>query len=138
MSTLSVTRITSGDVDTPLSLTTGNTNSGSIKVEAANDDIIFFGTAKITGSLTANGIDILEIPDKVNRAYDQANTARDHANTAHTSANAGLLQANTARDHANNAYATSNLAFTQANNAYLTANNAASTGKAIAMAIVFG
>lgn len=40
-------------------------------------------------------------------------------------------QANTARTHANSAFA-------QANTARDSANNAASTGKAIAMAIVFG
>jgi hypothetical protein len=117
MSTLSVTVIKTGDEETPLSFTTGNTNSGSIKVEAANNDVVFFGNARITGGLTANGVDVLNLSAGIGLAYTQANVAYTQANVAYTQAN---------------------VAYTQANNAYSTANNAASTGKAIAMAIVFG
>lgn len=110
MSTLSVTIIKTGDEETPLSFTTGNTNSGSIKVEAANSDVVFFGNARITGGLTANGVDVLNLSAGIGLAYAQANVAYTQANTAYDTANT----------------------------AYDTANTKASTGKAIAMAIVFG
>lgn len=87
MSTLSVTIIKTGDELTPLSFTTGNTNSGSIKVEAANTDVVFFGNARITGGLTANGVDVLNLSSGIGAAYTQANVAYTQANNAYSTAN---------------------------------------------------
>lgn len=128
MSTISVSRITSGDVDTPLIFTTGNTTSGSIKVEAANAEVVLFGVARITGGLISNGVDILTSFGSV---FDQANTAEVLAETS-------FSQANLVFGVANTGFGVANLGFSHANAAFSAANNAASTGKAIAMAIVFG
>ena len=99
MSELSVAKITTTDDTTPLFFTTGNNQSGFIKVETANDEILFAGTPRFTGAIPVAG-----------EAFDQANTATTIAGEA----------------------------FDQANTAYDTANTKTSTGKAIAMAIVFG
>lgn len=89
MSTLSVTKITTGDELTPLSFTTGNNNSGSIKVEAANGDVVFFGNARITGGLTANGVDVLNLSGSIDAARSHANNAYNQANIAYNQANTG-------------------------------------------------
>jgi len=99
MSELSVAKITTTDDTTPLFFTTGNNQSGFIKVETANDEILFAGTPRFTGAIPV-----------ASEAFDQANTATTIAGEA----------------------------FDQANTAYDTANTKTSTGKAIAMAIVFG
>lgn len=80
MSTLSVTRITTGDADTPLIFTTGNTTSGAIKVEAANAEVVLFGVARVTGGLISNGVDILT---NFGYAFDQSNLAFNKANVAY-------------------------------------------------------
>lgn len=49
-----------------------------------------------------------------------------------------FTQANTARNQGNSAFTQANVSFAQANTAFDKANTGASTGKAIAMAIVFG
>jgi hypothetical protein len=113
MSELSVAKITTTDDTTPLFFTTGNNQSGFIKVETANDEILFAGTPRFTGAIPVAG-----------EAFDQANTATTIAGEAF--------------DQANTATTIAGEAFDQANTAYDTANTKTSTGKAIAMAIVFG
>lgn len=94
-----------------------------------------------------------------NSSYNAQNTTATFANAAFVTANSGALFANAAFDRANAAYAaantaggggttdtyardTANAAFIQANSAFAAANSASgggvSTGKSIAMAIIFG
>jgi len=60
------------------------------------------------------------------------------ANAAFIQANTPNYVANSASIYANGAFTVANSSFIQANAAFTTANSAASTGKAIAMSIVFG
>ncbi len=77
-----------------------------------------------------------------NLIYNSSNVANNISNTANiaianvqASANATL---NTVSNTVNASFITANAAFIQANAAFIQANTAASTGKAIAMALVFG
>lgn len=82
---------------------------------------------------TANSAQI-----RASAAFTQANTAANTGIAAFTQANAAFTQANTAASTGVAAFNEANTAETIAIAAFATANNAASTGKAIAMAIVFG
>jgi hypothetical protein len=82
---------------------------------------------------TANSAQII-----ASAAFTQANTAANTGIAAFTQANAAFTQANTAASTGVAAFNEANTAETIAIAAFATANNAASTGKAIAMAIVFG
>ena len=80
-----------------------------------------------------------------NGAFTSANSAGSYANSAFATANSAGSYANSAFTAANSAITTNTTqnnsitaAFTQANASFNTANSAASTGKAIAMSIVFG
>ena len=80
-----------------------------------------------------------------NSAFATANSAGSYANSAFATANSAGSYANSAFTAANSAITTNTTqnnsitaAFTQANASFNTANSAASTGKAIAMSIVFG
>lgn len=55
MSKLAVTQIETADTVTPLTITTGNNTSGSIKVESANSDIVLTGNATLNGNTVFNG-----------------------------------------------------------------------------------
>jgi len=127
MSTLSVSQITTGDNTTPLLFTTGNGTSGFIKVETANDQILFSGTPRFTGAIS--GVAPTEAFTTANAGFTQANTARTHANaafgqanTATTNAGNAFGQANTARNHANSAFGQANTALTTAVAAFAQAN----------------
>jgi hypothetical protein len=60
-----------------------------------------------------------------------ANSAFSHANAAFTTANTAFFEADSAASYANSAFIAANSSFTKA-------NTAPTTGKAIAMSIVFG
>jgi type II secretory pathway pseudopilin PulG len=66
-----------------------------------------------------------------NAAYDAANSSSSYANSAFEAANTAGGEDSWARD-------TANSAGVYANSSFSTANTKASTGKAIAMSIVFG
>ena len=70
--------------------------------------------------------------------WTSANAAFDNSNAAFNTANAAYNNANAAYNNANAAYNAANTTQTLTVAAFDTANNAATTGKAIAMAIVFG
>jgi hypothetical protein len=130
MSTLSVSIIETPDEFSDLILKTGNTLGPTLIMSSSNDTIFLNGTL--------NGLTFPELNAAIEYAFvtanDAANVAYAAADTANASASIasfGYLQANTARDLANSA-------FLQANTARDLANTAVSTGKAIAMAIVFG
>jgi hypothetical protein len=120
MSTLSVSQITTSDNTTPLLFTTGNASSGFIKVQSANDEILFSGTPRFTGSIS--GVAPTAAFTTANLAYTQANSAYDQSNTATTIGQAAFGQANTATTigqaaftQANTATTIGQAAFTQAN-----------------------
>ena len=76
-----------------------------------------------------------------NSAFGSANTISGYANSAFLKANTPIYTANSAAAYANAAFATANTVIDTAgyaNSAFTKANTAASTGKAIAMSIVFG
>ena len=129
MSTLSISQITTGDNTTPLLFTTGNASSGFIKVQSANDEILFSGKPRFTG--TISGV-------APTAAFNTANLAYAQANTALTTGQAAFGQANTAATIGSAAFGKANTAATIGSAAFDQANTAVSTGKAIAMAIVFG
>jgi hypothetical protein len=94
------------------------------------------GTNVIDDSYAISNVNVaivasMNVVPTVQSAFLQANTSRDHAN-------ASFLQGNSAFTQANSAFAQGNSAFTQANSAFAEANTRTTTGKAIAMAIVFG
>jgi len=101
---------------------------------------------KTTGELTVNGTvranifsdDGVDLYDFSNRAFTTANAAFITGNSAFIQANAVFLQSNNnvGVDLTQNNSIT--VALNTANAAFTTANSAASTGKAIAMSIVFG
>jgi hypothetical protein len=102
---------------------------------------------KTTGQLTVNGTvranlfsdDGTDLYDFSNRAFTTANSSFIQANAAFNTGNSGFIQANAVFTQSNNyVWPTANASFIQANAAFTTANSAASTGKAIAMSIVFG
>jgi hypothetical protein len=76
-----------------------------------------------------------------NSGFSAANSASLYANSSFLKANTPDYVANSAASYANGAFATANTVIDTAgyaNSAFTKANTAASTGKAIAMSIVFG
>jgi hypothetical protein len=73
-----------------------------------------------------------------NSASSYANSGFARANSASSHANSGFAVANSASLYANSGFAVANSGALYANSGFAKANTAASTGKAIAMAIVFG
>jgi hypothetical protein len=109
MSTLSVSIIETPDEFSDLIIKTGNTSGPSLVMSSSNDNIF------LNGSLY--GLTFPEINTAVSYAYVTANNAANVAYAAADTANASASIAVAAFDKA---------------------NTAVSTGKAIAMAIVFG
>lgn len=149
MSTLRVAVIETADENTPLIIKTANASGPSLTMSAANDKIYLDGTLE--------GLVFPEVNAAVSYAYTSANqaaldamavaysgyafataTANDAANLAFALANNAANVAYQAADVANGSSGIAIGAFDQANTAYDTANTKASTGKAIAMTIVFG
>lgn len=73
MSTLSVSYITTPSNTTPLILSSANDQAAFIRVEAANNDIIFNGFTKFNGGLSSSSI---------NAAFDTANAALPNVSNA--------------------------------------------------------
>lgn len=109
MSTLSVSIIETPDVFSDLTLKTGNTLGPTLVMSSSNDTIFLNGTL--------NGLTFPEINTAIEYAYTTANNAANVAYAAADTANASASIAIAAFDKA---------------------NTTVSTGKAIAMAIVFG
>ncbi len=128
MSTLSVSQITTSDNTTPLLFTTGNASSGFIKVQSANDEILFSGTPRFTGSIS--GVAPTAAFTTANLAYTQANSAYDQANTATTIGQSAFGQANTATTIGQAAFGQANTATTIGQAAFTQANTATTIGQA--------
>lgn len=96
----------------------------------------------VTAAKIASGVlptaNVSSAASYANSAFATANSAGSYANSAFVSANSGFITANSAAIAANTPSATANSAAIYANGAFTKANTAASTGKAIAMSIVFG
>jgi hypothetical protein len=80
MSRLTVSRIDTENSTTPLTITTGNNSSGFIKVETANDQVVFSGTARFI--TTPVGLAPTAAFTTANLAFSQANLALTTANSA--------------------------------------------------------
>lgn len=145
MSTLQVTTIESPDEYTPLVIKTGNSAGPTLLMSSSNNKIY------LNGEL--DGLSFPEVNIAVEYAYTSANAASAQAIgiangaviTAIEISKSAANVAYEAADSANNSAATAiaaliaaNTAYNAANSANDTANTKASTGKAIAMAIVFG
>ena len=133
MSTLSVSNITTPSNTTPLVLSSANSQAAFVRVEAANNDIVFGGTTKFLGAFSS----ALFYSNSINSAYNSANAAYDAANTVSGAVvTASFNTANAAYGYANSSYLTlngslgSNWAVTNtvygvANAAFASANNVA-------------
>ena len=119
MSTLSVSNITTPTNTTPLVLSTSNSQAAFVRVEAANNDIIFNGTTKFLGTLSAAYIQ----SDSINAAFAVANASYNTANTvsgntvtaAYNTTNVAFASINSNWTIQNAAYSVSNAAFSRAN-----------------------
>jgi hypothetical protein len=156
-----VLTVTIDGIVQPLSVYSVNTTANTITFDAppANNELVrvatFYAAANayvvndgtITlAKLAVNVTDRLtQINDTANAAFVKANTpsytansGSSYANSAFIHANAAFIQANTPSLYVNTIYNAANSAGVYANGAFVAANSAASTGKAIAMSIVFG
>ena len=106
MSTLSVSNITSPTNTTPLVLSSANSQAAFLRVEAANNDIVFGGTTKFLGTLAAANLQ----SNSINAAFAVANASFNTANT---------VSGNTVTA----AYNTTNLAYTLSNTIYASINS---------------
>jgi hypothetical protein len=142
MSTLSVSNITSPTNTTPLILSSANSQAAFVRIEAANNDIVFGGSTKFLGSFSS----ALFYSNSINVAFDVANASFNTANTvsgalvsaSFNTANAAFAVANTVAP----AFNTANAAFASANNvapqvtpAFQTANLAYALGNTISASI---
>ena len=110
MSTLSVSNITTPSNTTPLVLSSANSQAAFVRVEAANNDIVFGGTTKFLGAFSS----ALFYSDSINAAFVVANASYNVANTV----SATVLTA---------AFNTANAAYGYANSSYLTLNGSLSS-----------
>jgi hypothetical protein len=129
MSTLSVSNITSPTNTTPLVLSSANSQAAFVRVEAANNDIVFNGTTKFLGTFSAANLQ----SNSINVAFDVANAAYDAANTvsgalvsaSFNTANAAYGLANTSSSSLGSNWAVTNTVYGVANAAFNSANNVA-------------
>jgi hypothetical protein len=129
MSTLSVSNITTPSNTTPLVLSSANSQAAFVRVEAANNDIVFGGTTKFLGTLAASYLQ----SNSINVAFDVANAAFDIANTvsgdvitaSFNTANAAYGLANTSSASLGSNWAVTNTVYGVANAAFASANNVA-------------
>ena len=108
MSTLSVSYITTPSNTTPLVLSSSNSQAAFVRIEAANNDIVFNGFTKFIGGFSTSSI----------------NTAFDTTNTAYASINSNWTVTNTVYGVANAAYGAANNVGPQIAPSYNTANAA--------------
>jgi hypothetical protein len=130
------TVITYGNVDGATivdgSITSVKLQSGLLTPAIANSAAGYANSAFI--SANSSGV-------YANSGFSAANSASLYANSSFLKANTPDYVANSAASYANGAFATANTVIDTAgyaNSAFTKANTAASTGKAIAMSIVFG
>jgi hypothetical protein len=130
------TVITYGNVDGATivdgSITSVKLQSGLLTPAIANSAAGYANSAFIS----ANSAGVY-----ANSGFSAANSAAGYANSSFLKANTPIYTANSAAAYANAAFATANTVIDTAgyaNSAFTKANTAASTGKAIAMSIVFG
>jgi hypothetical protein len=130
------TVITYGNVDGATivdgSITSVKLQSGLLTPAIANSAAGYANSAFIS----ANSAGVY-----ANSGFSAANSASLYANSSFLKANTPDYVANSAASYANGAFATANTVIDTAgyaNSAFTKANTAASTGKAIAMSIVFG
>jgi hypothetical protein len=103
--------------------------SGTLPSAAANSGGVYANSAFSTAN--SSGV-------YANSSFSTANSAALYANSGFAVANSGSIYANSSFLRANTPDAIANSAAIYANGAFTQANTAASTGKAIAMSIVFG
>lgn len=129
MSTLSVSNITTPSNTTPLVLSSANSQAAFVRVEAANNDIVFGGTTKFLGAFSS----ALFYSDSINAAFVVANASYNVANTvsatvltaAFNTANAAYGLANTSSASLGSNWAVTNTVYGVANAAFASANNVA-------------
>jgi len=129
MSTLSVSNITTPSNTTPLVLSSANSQAAFVRVEAANNDIVFGGTTKFLGTFSSAGLQ----SNSINVAFDVANASFNIANTvsaavvsaSFNTANAAYGLANTSSASLGSNWAVTNTVYGVANAAFASANNVA-------------
>ena len=115
MSTLSVSNITSPTNTTPLVLSSANSEAAFVRIEAANNDIVFNGFTKFLGGFSTNSINVAY--DTTNSAFASINSNWTVTNTVYGVANAAFAAANNVGPQLAPAYNTANAAFDKANSA---------------------
>jgi hypothetical protein len=128
------------------SVTTNKILDGAVTADKIAPGVLPTATAN-SAAIYANGAFTAanSAGSYANSAFAAANSAittnatqNNSITAAFTAANTPSATANSAAIYANGAFTTANSAAIYANGAFTTANSAASTGKAIAMSIVFG
>jgi hypothetical protein len=117
--------------------------SGVLPTATANSAAVYANSAFLAANTPSNVANSASL--YANSGFTAANSASGYANSgfavANSSAsyaNSGFAAANSASLYANSGFAVANSGALYANSGFAKANTAASTGKAIAMAIVFG
>lgn len=117
--------------------------SGVLPTAKANSAAVYANSAFLAANTPSNVANSASL--YANSGFTAANSASGYANSgfavANSSAsyaNSGFAAANSASLYANSGFAVANSGALYANSGFTKANTAASTGKAIAMAIVFG
>ena len=117
--------------------------SGVLPTATANSAAVYANSAFLAANTPSNVANSAAL--YANSGFTAANSASGYANSgfavANSSAsyaNSGFAAANSASLYANSGFAVANSGALYANSGFSKANTAASTGKAIAMAIVFG
>jgi|TARA_R110002126_G_scaffold19681_1_gene73898 hypothetical protein len=117
--------------------------SGVLPTATANSAAVYANSAFLAANTPSNVANSASL--YANSGFTAANSASGYANSgfavANSSAsyaNSGFAAANSASLYANSGFAVANSGALYANSGFARANTAASTGKAIAMAIVFG
>lgn len=123
MSTLSVSSITTPTNTTPLVLSSANSQAAFVRIEAANNDIVFNGFTKFNGGLSSSSI---------NLAFDTTNAAFNTANAIYAAQNADYTTTNAVYNFANSAYASINSNWTVTNTVYGVANAAFASANNVA------
>ena len=116
MSTLSVSSITTPTNTTPLVLSSANSQAAFVRIEAANNDIVFNGFTKFLGGLSTSSINV---------AFDTTNAAFNTANAIYAAQNADYVTTNVAYASINSNWTVTNTVYGVANAAFASANNVA-------------
>ena len=124
-------------------ITASKLASGVLPTAKANSAAIYANSAFLAANTPSNVANSAAL--YANSGFTAANSASGYANSgfavansAASYANSGFAVANSASLYANSGFAVANSGALYANSGFARANTAASTGKAIAMAIVFG